>query len=241
MRVHAIRHVPFEDAGTIPEWAAERRHTFTESFASTKEYPDLDDVGLLVVMGGPMGANDEASNPWLRAEKGYISDAIVADVPVLGICLGAQIIADIMGAKVQRNGHKEIGWFPVEMTERGSDYPCFAEWDESAVVGHWHGDAIELPISMCSGAHSDATPVQAFATCGCRVVGLQFHLEWTEESLERLIGVCHEDLVPGGPYVQSASEILEAAGRHLPANRRMLFSLLDYMASKVRSPLKAIW
>ena len=119
MRVHVIRQVPFEGPAAIAEWAAERGHEVTESLALLEEFPDPADVDFLVLMGGPMAADDEAANPWLHAEKRFAAAVIAAGRPVLGVCLGAQILAEVIGGTVRRNDVAEIGWYPGGAHRRG--------------------------------------------------------------------------------------------------------------------------
>lgn len=229
MRVHVIRHVPFEGPGVIARWAEERGHTLTESFALTEEFPDPADVGLLVVMGGPMAADDHDGNPWLVAEKSYLRRALDGGSRVLGVCLGAQILANCLGGRVRRNPRPEIGFFPIELTFRGASNGCFQYWAPRFVVGHWHGDTFDLPLDIDSAALSEATANQAFCYDHGRAVGLQFHLEWTAEDLELLIAECGDELGSDREFVQSAEEIRRLAALHLPGCHQALRALLDGM------------
>ena len=115
MRVHCLQHVPFEGLGCIEPWLQSSGHavTFTR-FHESATLPELDHVDLLIVMGGPMSVNDEAEFPWLVQEKRFVRDAIHAGKSVLGVCLGAQLIAAAMGARVYQNHTREIGWLPVD-------------------------------------------------------------------------------------------------------------------------------
>lgn len=230
MRVHVIRHVEFEGPGAISEWAARRGHELTESFALTEEFPEPADVGLLVVLGGPMDADDHVASPWLGPEKAYLARALEGGSTVLAICLGAQIVAEVIGGKVTRGAQPEIGWFPVEVTPAGAE-SCLEGWPRSLTVGHWHGDTFVLPDGLASAASSEATPNQAFCALDGRVLALQFHLEWTADDVAKLVDVCGSDLV-ASEFVLPAEQILAGAERYLPACHQALFGLLDRLSGE---------
>ena len=115
MRAHYLQHVAFEGLGSIAAWLRGAGYTITGTklFEDPLLWPDIDAIDLLIAMGGPMSVNDEDRFAWLVREKRFIRRAIDAGKPVLGVCLGAQLIASAMGAQVYRNGDREIGWFPV--------------------------------------------------------------------------------------------------------------------------------
>ena len=120
MRIHYFQHVPFEGLGSIEDWIrSEGYDLFSTRFYRNDPLPELDRIDWLIVMGGPMGANDDHIYPWLAAEKKFIGEAIKKGVRILGICLGAQLIASVLGARVYPNAHKEIGWFHVRLTPDG--------------------------------------------------------------------------------------------------------------------------
>jgi GMP synthase-like glutamine amidotransferase len=236
MRLHVIKHVEFEGPGLIAEWAAANGHELTESLASTQVYPLCDDVDLLVIMGGPMDADDEVASPWLHAEKHFVVECIAAGHAVLGVCLGAQILAEVLGGKVKRSHNKEIGWHVIEKTIVGRVEPLVAGWPDAVVVGQWHGDTFDLPAGLEPLFSSEACANQAFVFDN-RVVGLQFHLEWTEEVLTRLMQECRSELVDGEMWVMSASEIRDEMPDRIDASRDLLFSLLDAITADIRSPV----
>ena len=114
MLAHYLQHVFFEGLGSIAPWLQSAGYEITRTpFFKSMNLPDPEEIDLLVVMGGPMSVNDEVQFPWLAMEKWFIREAIGAGKPVLGVCLGAQLIASAMGARVYANAHKEIGWFPI--------------------------------------------------------------------------------------------------------------------------------
>ena len=208
MRVHYFQHVPFEGLGSIEGWLEARSAKVTSTrFFESARLPRVDEIEWLIIMGGPMSVNDQGTCPWIGAEKAFIAEAIARKKVVLGICLGAQLIASSMGAEVHANPQPEIGWFPVERTER-TGVPALPA---RAEVFHWHGDTFELPAGARGIARSAACANQAFAI-GDRVVGFQFHLETTMKSARAMIAACGSELVPGR-FVQTEAEILASTGR----------------------------
>jgi len=176
-RVYAFRHVPFEHPGTIAEALAERRVPcrYVDLYEKPAA-PSCEDAAGLIFMGGPMSVNDDL--PYLRQEERIIREAMARRVPVLGVCLGAQLIAKATGSRVYQNPVKEIGWFPVEFTEAASADCLFRGMAGSETVFHWHGETFDLPEGAELLASSGACRHQAFRV-GAGVYGLQFHLEVT--------------------------------------------------------------
>ncbi len=230
MRVHVIRNAWFEGPGAIGEWAAARGHAVTECLASEESYPAPEDVDLLVVLGGPMSADDHESNPWLETEKRFLLRLVEEGVPVLGICLGAQILAEVLGGTVKRGSEPEIGFYPVFRPQSARPQRVLAFISDGMVVGHWHGDTFDLPAGVDSELSSEVTANQAFVSQDGRLVGLQCHLEWTAESLDRMLAECAEDLAVGLPHVMSSGEMREMARERLEAGHRSLYSVLDELA-----------
>jgi len=228
MRIHTIQHAAFEGPGLIGEWASECGHPLSISHAITEEYPELSDVDLLVVMGGPMNADDEDTSPWLVPEKHFVADAIAAGKLVLGVCLGAQIVAEVLGGRIERAEDREIGWYPVAISREAADEPLFDRWPDEVVVGHWHGDTFTLPLGMEPVLFSEATRNQTFVFDG-RVVGLQFHLEWDDEAVHALVEACGSELADGGEHVSTPEEFIAGVGEHGATCRELLFELLDAM------------
>jgi GMP synthase-like glutamine amidotransferase len=223
-RIHFIQHVPFESPARIAGWARERGLETSLTRVFEEPLPAAEDVEALVVMGGPMSVHDAESLPWLTEEKRLIEAVVRADKPVLGVCLGAQLIADVLGARVHRNRFQEIGWFRVEATAAGRNhahFPLRAEF----VPFHWHGDTFELPSGAVQLARSAACEQQAFAW-GERVLGLQFHLEMDAEGVSALAMHCGAE-AGSGPYVQSPEEMLALPAR-FDAAHALLEELLDH-------------
>jgi GMP synthase-like glutamine amidotransferase len=232
VRIHWIQHVAFEDLGTIQSWAESRSHALTSTLALTEDFPSPAEVDWLIVMGGPMSANDELRNPWLIAEKRFIGQVIDSGARVLGICLGAQLVADVLGGAVRPNSEPEIGWFPVRLTHQGRSSSVFGVMPETFVAGHWHGDTFELPPAVVHTASSETCPNQAFEYEG-RVWGLQCHLEWDRAALERLVSECGSDLV-AGRYIQSAEQLLGQPER-FDELRELMHGVLDAMEGTNRT------
>lgn len=229
MRMHVITHVPYEGPGLIADWADERAIALTESEARTRVVPDVDAIDFLVVMGGPMAADDHEANPWLISEKRYLAEAVAAGVPTLGVCLGAQVLADALGGSVRRNVEHEIGWYPVRTTSSASRDPIVGALATEVVVGHWHGDTFTPPPGSEPLLESDACANQAFSAHDGRAIGLQFHLEWTRESLKALIAADGLDLANEGRYVSTPEALLAGLAMHGLACREMLWAILDRM------------
>jgi GMP synthase-like glutamine amidotransferase len=231
--VHVLQHVAFEGPGSIAPWLEARQaEVMRIRLFAGDPLPLVSDSDLLVVMGGPMSVNDELVHPWLREEKTLVREMMDAGVPVLGICLGAQVIASACAARVYPNAAPEIGWFPVQAVEgsRSSDRaPGVFRFPPSTTVFHWHGETFDLPDGARHLARSEACECQAFQI-GRTVIGLQFHLEMTPEGAEALIHNCEADLLPG-PYVQTG-EVLRAVppSRYLDG-QRLMGDVLAYLLS----------
>ncbi len=231
MRIHYLKHASFEGLGIIQEWAQAEGHPVTATHLYRGEnIPERKDFELLVVMGGPMGVGDDERYPWLTAEKRFIEQAVKSDKYILGICLGAQLLAAVSGARVYRNRHKEIGWFPVTFTEEARALPVFAPLPTRLTAFHWHGDTFDLPHGAIRIAESEACLTQAFI-CNRKVIGLQFHLETDRTGLMELIQNCSNDLTEG-PYVQSQAEMLHSGERFEAANAALRHILNRFCASE---------
>ncbi len=223
MRIHSLEHAAGEGAGKIADWARAQGHAFAATRLDLEEpLPEIEAVDLLVIMGGGMNIYQHRDYPWLVREKRFIAKAIAREKAMLGVCLGAQLIADVLGAKISQNPVKEIGWFPVRFLDRSAPLDGFPE---SCTVFHWHGDTFEIPSRARRVAESDGCPNQGFVY-GARIVGLQFHIEVTREAAASF--ACgSSELVPAR-YVQSHEELLAAPddfARTDPALDRLLTGL----------------
>lgn len=224
--VHYFQHVPFEGLGTIEEWLTGEncRVSKTQFYNADQEIPSLDDYDALIVMGGPMSIHDQKQFPWLKDEKEHIRKAITANKPVLGICLGAQLIASALGATVKANQHKEIGWFPIELNKAALGHELTRGLANSMTVFHWHGETFSLPNNAINLATSQACQNQGFIYNN-NVIGLQFHLEMNKVSIEALITACIEELSPQGQSIQEAETLVQRAATE--TTKPALFKLLD--------------
>ncbi len=224
MRTHVFRHVPFEDEAAVGQWARGRGCTLSATdFYAGQLPPPPDSYDWLVVMGGPMGVYDNQEHPWLVQEVEAIRATISRGVPVLGICLGAQLIATALGATVQRNPFPEIGWLEIATAPEAREHPLLSQLPGTFTAFHWHGDTFALPEGATPLGSSQACACQGFAY-GERVLALQFHLESTPESIEALIHHCGHEITPG-PFVQPAAQMRKEFGR-IQDMRPILHALL---------------
>jgi GMP synthase-like glutamine amidotransferase len=229
MRVRVFQHVPFEGLGALEPWLAARGATLaTTRFFAGDPIPPLQSYDWLVAMGGPMSVNDEATLPWLVAEKRAVAAAIEAGRTVVGVCLGAQLVASALGAEVGPNREREIGWFEIERTAEAAAHPLGAALPPRAEVFHWHGETFELPPGAVHLARSAACDAQAFAV-GRRVLAMQFHLDTRPEMVDALARHCPEDLRPGR-FVQAVAEMLRDPARFAAAHA-LLERWLDALAA----------
>jgi GMP synthase-like glutamine amidotransferase len=225
MRAHFLQHVPFEDLGSIVGWLDRQGAATTATrFFLGEPLPDVRQCDLVIAVGGPMSVNDEAVLPWLKAEKEFLRSVMRRGIPVLGICLGAQLIANSLGARVYPNPQKEIGWFPIDAVaapNRSFEFPS------PCVAFHWHGETFELPDGAVRLARSAACENQAFQI-GQRVIGLQFHLETTPAIAASLLESSRDEMVPG-PYVQSEDDIRTAPAAHYAAANALMERVLEHV------------
>jgi len=242
VKTHYLQHVTYEGIGLIQDWAGTRGHELSGTLmyadpSRVAGLPEPDGLDLLVIMGGPMNIYEHDKYPWLTGEKDFIRACISRGKAVLGICLGAQLIADVLGAEVTRAPHEEIGWHPVELTEASRRLEVFAHFPDRFTTLQWHGDTFSIPPGATHAAFSEAVPSQAFTFDDGRVVGLQFHLEETRETLEELIQVAGGDLptrsqaMARGPWVSPREDLL-APDAPFDACRELLFGLLDRMVMR---------
>ncbi len=226
MKIHYFQHVEFESLGLIAGWVEAGGY----SISSTKFYeeysmPDVADYDALIIMGGSMSVHDEEIYGWLAEEKKHISQAIKAGKPVLGVCLGAQLIADVLGAEISTTTAKEIGWFPIAWSDAAMGNKIIAGLNSAMNVFHWHGEQFTIPEGAIHLASSKTCSNQAFLY-GNNVLGLQFHLEMNEVAIEELIKNCDDEIATSTPTIQSAKEIRENI-KNIPSCRSALFMMLD--------------
>ncbi|MGN6419917.1 MAG: type 1 glutamine amidotransferase [Pseudobacter sp.] len=224
MHIHFIQHVAFESPGYILEWAQGKGFStsFTRLYESV-EFPPVENTDWLVVMGGPMSVHDETEYKWLASEKAYIRSAIDAGKKVLGICLGSQLIADVLGARIYKNDQKEIGWWLLETID--VQHPLTKDFPEDFPVFHWHGDTFELPAGATHLFKSKACKNQGYLA-GTNVLGLQFHMEVDERLVAQMMQHGKSELVEA-PFIQDEATIFLNTLSIALFTRVLLGQLLD--------------
>lgn len=225
MKIHWLQHVPFEGLGSIGDWVKRRGHQLScTRFWARDTLPRPDSIELLIVMGGPMGIYEEDRFPWLAEEKLFIRSVVERGDGVLGICLGAQLLADVFGARVYPNSSREIGWYPV-VRESGAAAPLLAILPEKIKVLHWHGDTFDIPAEGQALCSSDACRNQGFMV-GDSIIALQYHLEMTPEALMALVENCRAEL-SSEKWVQDEEEILSYESAMIATNH-LMNKILNY-------------
>ncbi len=227
MRIHYLQHVSFENAANIGKWAQENGCLLTKTEIFEGEpFPDTDRIDILAVMGGLMNVYQYRYYPWLKEEKVFIEKAINKNIKVIGICLGAQLIADVLGGRVTQNSNVEIGWHDVTLTDAGADSVFLRDFPKTFTAFHWHGDTFEIPPGATHLATSKACANQAFEY-GNNVIGLQFHFEYSQESIEKMLDNCSDELIDA-PYVQNQGQIRQNYGL-IKNNTELLDKLLKHL------------
>jgi len=225
MKAHCIMHVPYESPGIIEVYMINNgiNISYTRIYEKV-EFPDPEDVDFLIIMGGPMSVYEEDIYPWLKEEKIFISNVIDAGKKALGICLGSQFIAEVLGAKVYPNKIKEIGWFPIFKTDEGKTESLLNKFNDENMVFHWHGDTYDLPPGAIHLFRSEHCQNQAYIYEN-RVVGLQFHLETTPETLQGMLDAGKSEIVEN-ICIQTVEEIADKIG-YTSSTNILMYNLLD--------------
>jgi GMP synthase-like glutamine amidotransferase len=225
MRAHVLQHAPFEDLGSIRDWLQRRDACVTTTrFFESPVLPAVSSLDLVIALGGPMSVNNEKDLPWLVSEKRFVAEAVSSGKAVLGICLGAQLIANALGGLVYPGPEKEIGWFSVHAEPRSPD--SFALPD-SHTVFHWHGETFDLPPGARLLASSAACRNQAFQV-GPRTIGLQFHLEITPGGADALITNCRHELTPQR-FVQTEGQLRAVPDGAYAGINTLMEEVLEYL------------
>jgi len=217
--VLVIQHEQCEGLGSIAESLAGRGvdARYVRAFAGDAIPRSASPAAGLVVMGGPMGVYDHPRLEYLAREMRLIESALAAEQPVLGICLGSQLLAQVLGAEVRPTGRKEIGWFPVDLTEAATMDPLWRGAPRQFTAFHWHGDAFPLPPGAVHLASTEACRFQAFRR-GTNAYGIQFHLEVTEGIVREMTRAWPAELAEEGV---DGARIVADADRHLPPMRHV--------------------
>jgi GMP synthase-like glutamine amidotransferase len=223
MRVHFIQHVPFENPGTLLQWVKKKEYQIHVTRVFNDEpFPAADSYNLLIIMGGPMGLHQEKKFKWMTAEKNCIEEAIREKKWVLGICLGAQLIASVLGAGVFAHVEQEIGWWPIYAS---TNHPLSNLLTPNFHAFHWHGDTFDLPHMAQQLFYSNACSQQGFIYDN-HVLALQFHPEIEMHLLLQMLQHGKHELT-NTSYVQSEHLIIKQTEKFLPDQFPFLQELMD--------------
>jgi GMP synthase (glutamine-hydrolysing) len=227
MQILVLQHVPFEGPATLANWALSRGVQLNiQAMDQRHNMPELWLFDGIIVLGGPMGVYDDDEHPWLSLEKKFLATARQASKPILGICLGAQLLAQLEGATVRNNKYKEIGWWPIHFTQFALQSPLFEGFPAQLEVMHWHGDSFDLPATSQLLASTPGCQNQGFLSHDGKLLGLQFHMEWNFEVAQALVTHCRHELEQQSPYVQTKEEILRPSEAYAAMNTWM-YKLMD--------------
>jgi len=231
-KILAIRHARCETLGTIADvlTAENLPPTCILTFDGQSVPNGLNEYDGLIIMGGPMGVYEQERYPFLRQEIRLIEEALRENIPVLGICLGSQLLAAALGSPVTKGKTKEIGWYPVTLAPAAASDPLWTGLKSSFTAYHWHGDVFDLPSGAVSLASSERTPHQAFQ-CGRSAYGVLFHMEVTKSIIEDMVKTFNGELREAG---MDGREIIERAGKHLPRLRQIGRTIFDRWAGMVK-------
>jgi len=213
-KVWVLQHIECENLGTIAHslQSAGISAQYVCTFEGQPVPKEMGDAAGLIVMGGPMGVYDQPRYPFLMDEMRLIPQALREEKPILGVCLGSQLLAATLGARVTKGKKKEIGWHGVTLTEAARSDPLWMEVEPSFMAYHWHGDSFEVPSGAVSLASSDLTHCQAFRF-GHHAYGFLFHMEITERMIKDMVKTFRDELQEAGI---DGREIIEKAEDHLP-------------------------
>jgi GMP synthase-like glutamine amidotransferase len=227
MNLHVFQHVDFEGPGRIATWALDRGHSIiTTRFYRGDPLPKVEAVDGLIIMGGPMNIYESEQYPWLISEKQFIAQFVQTGRPVFGVCLGAQLLSDVLGGKVFPHRLREIGWADVDFTAEALAH--FPFLPQSIPVLHWHGDTYTLPPGARRIAQNEWCKEQAFLWKE-QVLALQFHLEAASDECGQFLRFSGSDLAKAGPRVQTAGAIVEGARTYSGATGALLYQMLDHL------------
>ncbi|MGE7917614.1 type 1 glutamine amidotransferase [Viridibacillus sp. NPDC093762] len=236
MRIYCLQNEPLAGLGAIENWISKKGYLVT----TTQVYKDnhflsQDDYDLLIILGGSMGAYEKEKYPWLQLEKDYISEAIRKKKHVLGICLGAQLIASALGSPVYPHTVKEFGWCQLKRTKKGEFMQLFDSFPETFSVFEFHGDTYDLPQGAVHLAESNACLNQAFIYEN-RVIGLQFHPEFTENMINQLVETFGHEWTDGRS-IQKPEEFVDRSNL-VEGAHALLFTLLENIDKNYQQELR---
>ena len=237
LRVHYFQHIAGEGFGSCYDYlkAHQAKITATEFFAlpvdlslELEALPNIDEVDLLIIMGGTMSVNDEANYPWLKLEKRWLRRYLSAGKPAIGLCLGGQLIANALGASVSRNQHQELGWMDVV---RVSHVPeNYFQIQEKINIMQWHSETFEIPRGGVRLAQNNVCQNQMYQI-GRNVLGFQFHPEMTPHALQLLIENEEDSAVFNGEYVQPIAELKKTIKSKFEQGNQLLNRAIEYVVN----------
>ena len=232
--VLVFQHIGCETPGIFLDLLREQKRPIetVKLYEGDRLPEDLSGFAGLLVMGGPMSVNDEAKYPWLKAEDRLLKEALAADLPTLGICLGSQLIAKAAGGTVRRGPRKEIGWYQVRLTPAARHDRLFREFPETVEVFQWHGEYFDTPPGAVNLASSALYQCQAFSI-GRNVYGLLFHLEVTGPMVSDWVATFKEELQGVKDYIRP-EVILEELPRRIDALNRRARTLFARFCENLR-------
>ena len=235
MKILFIKHIDIEGPGTMGEFLDKKgfEYEIINIFDNIALPDDPRQYGAIIILGGPMNVYEENEYPYLKDEDIFIKSALQKGVPMLGLCLGAQLISKATGAKVRKAAEKEIGWFKADLTDDGKNDPLFNGLKSSIDVFQWHGDTFDIPDKGVHLASSEVCKNQAFM-CNNNVYGLQFHLEVTKDMVREWLDAYSDEVKSMGDKV-SRKGILKHADEFADAyyNQAEVFYLNFFKLAKI--------
>ena len=237
MRALVLQHIAVEGPGRLASFLQQHGWELvtTALYAGERLPAEPQDYQAIIIMGGPMGVYDEADYAFLPAEQTFLQRALAQNVPMLGICLGSQLLAKALGARVYRNPCKEIGWYTVDLTPEGRTDPLFQRVSSPVPVFQWHGDAFELPAGAVALASSPQCTHQAFRY-GERVYGLLFHLELVPAMIHSWLATFQEELASVQAYIDP-QRIVADMPRYLEPYQQVSTQIFTNLVDHVWTPL----
>lgn len=242
MSIVILQHVPFEGPDGVAQWLEEQGHSYTVlRMWTTPSLPSPKEVSWLIVLGGPMNTHQTHDYPWLMDEIALIKACVEQTIPVLGLCLGSQLMTCALGGTVVESPEPEIGWHPITLTPWAASHPLFSGWPTAPMtVFHWHRYMAQLPDGAQLIASSPGCPNQGYAW-GESAIGLQFHLEFSPETIHTFVTTDTDELeqVQDKAFIQSAEAIMAGIESYHSLAQRWFKGFLKqyYKLIVLKSPL----